>query len=95
MTASTSSSTRPSADPWPPVSRADQGPGLLDPGYPASIDNWRWGAFGASGIKGALYSGGPLVAPPPTMFSLDWKAVSSSSPSASSPAICRLTTVCS
>jgi len=47
------------------VSRADQGPGIMDPGYPAPISNWGWGAFGANGIKGALYSGGPLVAPPP------------------------------
>ena len=46
------------------VSRGDQGPGILDPGYPAPISNWNWGSFGAGGIKGALYSGGPLVAPP-------------------------------
>jgi hypothetical protein len=46
------------------VSRSEVGPGLLDAGYPASIDNWKWGAFGTAGIKGALYSGGPLVAPP-------------------------------
>jgi hypothetical protein len=47
------------------VSRADQGPGIMDPGYPAPISNWGWGSFGANGIKGALYSGGPLVPPPP------------------------------
>ena len=48
------------------VSRSDMGPGILDPGYPASISNWNWGTFGVNGIKGALYSGGPLVAPPPS-----------------------------
>ena len=48
------------------VSRGPQGPGFMDPGYPAPISRWNWGAFGANGIKGALYSGGPLVAPPPT-----------------------------
>jgi hypothetical protein len=47
------------------VSRSDQGPGLLDPGYPAPISVWSWGAFGARGIKAPLYSGGPLVPPPP------------------------------
>jgi hypothetical protein len=46
------------------VSRSNNGPGLLDPGFPASISNWKWGSFGAGGIKGALYSGGPLVAAP-------------------------------
>ncbi len=48
------------------VSRSDMGPGILDPGYPAPISNWGWGAFGTNGIKAALYSGGPLVPPPPT-----------------------------
>jgi hypothetical protein len=47
------------------VSRGDLWPGLLDPGYPAPISNWGWGAFGANGIDAALYSGGPLVPPPP------------------------------
>jgi hypothetical protein len=47
------------------VSRDDQGPGILDAGYPAPISRWGWGSFGAEGIKGALYSGGPLVPPPP------------------------------
>jgi Hemopexin len=46
------------------VSRADQGPGLLDAGYPAPISNWNWGSFGAQGIRAPLYSGGPLLAPP-------------------------------
>jgi len=48
------------------VSRGDQGPGLLDPGYPAPISHWGWKDFGATGIKAPLYSGGPLVPPPPT-----------------------------
>src|SRR5208337_953150 len=48
------------------VSRGDQEAGIMDPGYPAPISNWNWGAFGAGGIKAPLYSGGPLVAPPPT-----------------------------
>jgi hypothetical protein len=48
------------------VHRADEGAGRLDPGYPRSISgNWGWGSFGADGIDAALYSGGPLVAPPP------------------------------
>ena len=46
------------------VSRADTGPGIMDPGYPAPISNWGWGSFGANGIKGALYSGGPLATAP-------------------------------
>jgi len=48
------------------VTRGDTGAGSMDAGYPQPISNWNWGAFGANGIKGALYSGGPLVAPPPT-----------------------------
>jgi hypothetical protein len=48
------------------VSRGDQEAGLLDAGYPGPISNWNWGNFGANGINGSLYSGGPLVAPPPT-----------------------------
>jgi hypothetical protein len=46
------------------VSRGDTGAGLLDANYPAPISNWNWGAFGANGVKGGLYSGGALVAPP-------------------------------
>ena len=46
------------------VHRADTGAGRIDPGYPAPISNWGWGAFGANGIDAALYSGGPLLAPP-------------------------------
>lgn len=48
------------------VSRSELFPGTIDPGYPAPISNWNWGAFGANGINAALYSGGPLVAPPAT-----------------------------
>jgi Hemopexin len=39
------------------VSRADINPGKMDPGYPAPISNWGWGAFGANGIDAALNSG--------------------------------------
>jgi hypothetical protein len=47
------------------VHRGGTGAGLLDGGYPAPISNWGWGEFGKGGIDTALYSGGPLVAPPP------------------------------
>jgi len=46
------------------VHRADAGAGRVDPNYPAPISNWGWGTFGADGIDAALYSGGPLLAPP-------------------------------
>ena len=40
------------------VTRSDTGPGAVDAGYPRPISpNWGWGAFGASGIDAALYSG--------------------------------------
>jgi hypothetical protein len=39
------------------VTRGGTGPGTVDPGYPAPISNWGWGAFGATGIDAALYSG--------------------------------------
>jgi hypothetical protein len=39
------------------VTRGETGPGTVDPGYPAAISNWGWGAFGAHGIDAALYSG--------------------------------------
>src|SRR3984957_15729576 len=39
------------------VTRGETGPGAVDPGYPAPISNWGWGAFGADGINAALYSG--------------------------------------
>jgi hypothetical protein len=54
-----------SGDQYIRVSRGDIGPGLMDPGYPAPISSWGWGNFGAKGIRAPLYSGGPLVAPPP------------------------------
>ena len=40
------------------VTRGETGPGTVDPGYPAPISNWNWGAFGKNGIDAALYSGG-------------------------------------
>jgi hypothetical protein len=56
-----------SGDQYIRVHRADEGAGRLDPGYPRSIsENWGWGEFGAGGIDAALYSGGQLVAPPPS-----------------------------
>jgi hypothetical protein len=48
------------------VTRSDEGAGTVDAGYPRPISpNWGWGSFGANGISGALYSGGPY-APIPT-----------------------------
>ena len=44
------------------VTRGDTGPGTVDPGYPAPMSNWGFGAFGGSGIKAALYSGTDNVA---------------------------------
>ncbi len=44
------------------VTRGDVGPGTVDPGYPAPMSNWGFGAFGGSGIKAALYSGTDNVA---------------------------------
>ncbi len=38
------------------VSRGETGPGTVDPGYPAPISKWGWGAFGANGIDAALFS---------------------------------------
>jgi hypothetical protein len=56
-----------SGDQYIRVHRADEGAGRLDPGYPRRIsENWGWGEFGADGIDAALYSGGQLVAPPPS-----------------------------
>jgi hypothetical protein len=46
------------------VTRGEVFPGKVDPGYPAPISNWGWGAFGANGVKGALYSGGSYAAAP-------------------------------
>jgi Hemopexin len=39
------------------VTRGEAGAGTVDPGYPAPISDWGWGAFGANGIDAALYSG--------------------------------------
>ena len=39
------------------MSRGNMGAGTIDPGYPAPISNWGWGAFGANGIDAALNSG--------------------------------------
>ena len=40
------------------VTRADEGPGTVDSGYPAPISVWGWpNGFGANGIDAALYSG--------------------------------------
>jgi hypothetical protein len=39
------------------VTRGETDVGAVDPGYPAPISNWGWGAFGATGIDAALYSG--------------------------------------
>lgn len=39
------------------MTRSVTGPGTIDPGYPAPISNWGWGAFGANGIDAALNSG--------------------------------------
>jgi hypothetical protein len=46
-----------SGDQYIRVTRGDTGVGAVDPGYPASILQWGWGAFGRSGIKAALFSG--------------------------------------
>ena len=46
-----------SGDQYIRVTRGETGPGVVDPGYPAPISNWGWGAFGADGIDAALYSG--------------------------------------
>ena len=47
------------------VTRSDEGAGTMDAGYPKPISpNWGWGSFGANGIRGALYSGGPYATIP-------------------------------
>ncbi|WP_445145847.1 hemopexin repeat-containing protein [Dyella sp. Tek66A03] len=47
------------------VTRADEGAGTVDAGYPKSISpNWGWGDFGSNGISAALNSGGPYAAIP-------------------------------
>jgi len=49
------------------VSRGDEGRGIIDPEFPQNIHTYfDWpGKFGLKGIDAALYSGGPLVPPPP------------------------------
>jgi hypothetical protein len=40
------------------MTRAENGAGTVDAGYPAPISNWNWpDGFGATGIDAALYSG--------------------------------------
>jgi hypothetical protein len=39
------------------VTRGSIDPGVVDLGYPASLNNWGWGAFGAEGVDAALSSG--------------------------------------
>lgn len=47
------------------VTRADEGAGTVDAGYPKPISpNWGWGNFGRNGISAALNSAGPYAAIP-------------------------------
>ena len=47
------------------VTRADEGAGTVDAGYPKPISpNWGWGSFGSNGIRASLNSGGPYAAIP-------------------------------
>lgn len=47
------------------VTRADEGAGTVDAGYPRPIKpNWGWGNFGSKGISAALNSAGPYAAMP-------------------------------
>jgi hypothetical protein len=47
------------------VTRADEGAGTVDAGYPKPISpNWGWGDFGRNGISAALNSGGPYAVIP-------------------------------
>jgi hypothetical protein len=47
------------------VTRADEGAGTVDNGYPKPISpDWDWGSFGSNGINAALNSGGPYAAIP-------------------------------
>ena len=39
------------------VRRGDEGPGKMDPGYPAPISKWNWNGWGANGIDSALFYG--------------------------------------
>lgn len=40
------------------VTRGDEGPGAVDPGYPKNVSGWGWGSFGQDGIDAALHSRG-------------------------------------
>ncbi|OOG55435.1 hemopexin repeat-containing protein [Rhodanobacter sp. C03] len=54
-----------SGDQYIRVTRADEGAGTVDAGYPRSISpNWGWGSFGSGGIGAALNSGGTYAAIP-------------------------------
>ena len=54
-----------SGDQYIRVTRADEGAGTVDAGYPKPISpNWGWGSFGSKGIGAALNSGGPYAAIP-------------------------------
>ena len=54
-----------SGDQYIRVTRADEGAGTVDAGYPKPISpNWGWGSFGNNGISAALNSGGPYAAIP-------------------------------
>jgi Hemopexin len=47
------------------VSRGEIGTGVVDPGYPQNVSNWKWpSGFGAHGISAALNSGGPMAPTP-------------------------------
>ena len=39
------------------VTRGDECPGKMDPGYPAPISKWNWNGWGANGIDSALFYG--------------------------------------
>jgi hypothetical protein len=54
-----------SGDQYIRVTRADEGAGTVDAGYPKPISpNWGWGSFGNNGISAALNSGGPYAVIP-------------------------------
>ena len=54
-----------SGDQYIRVTRADEGAGTVDAGYPKPISpNWGWGSFGSKGISAALNSGGPYASIP-------------------------------
>ncbi|WP_198651486.1 hemopexin repeat-containing protein [Dyella sp. C11] len=54
-----------SGDQYIRVTRADEGAGTVDAGYPKPISsNWGWGSFGGKGISAALNSAGPYAPVP-------------------------------